>query len=163
MKIKHEKIFCGPSKMLENISCPIKLYLKYLMTSTKTLRAPSYILNVRFLSQQIHYLHSKIHCKVDESLFASVFTLNNLFCDSATFLPQNPFLFLCLFVENSTLSQFIFHHFLFTTTLSEMSHHQGFRHKKIFNLSLLPKMSWEQIPTMVQDFKCHKIPTPTSE
>ena len=140
MKIKHEKIFCGPSKMLENISWPIKLYLKYLMTSTKTLRAPSYILNVRSLSQQIHYLHSKIHCTIDESLFASVFTLNNLFCDSATFLPQNPFLFLCLFVENSTLSQFIFHHFLFTKTLSEMSHHQGFRHKKIFNLSLLPKM-----------------------
>ena len=39
----------------------------------------------------------------------------------------------------------IFYHGLFTKTLSEMFHHQGFaqgfRHKKIFNLSLLPKMS----------------------
>ena len=140
MKIKHEKIFCGPSKILENISWPIKLCLKYFMTSTKTLRTPFYILNVRSLSQEIHYLHSKIHCTIDESLFASVFTLNNLF------------IFINIYL----------HHFLLTKNLSEMSHHQGFRHKKIFNLSLLPKMSREQTPTMVQDFKCHKIPTPTS-
>ena len=39
-----------------------------------------------------------------ESLFTLAFTLMNLFSDSTTFLPQNPFLFLCLFVENFTLS-----------------------------------------------------------
>ena len=45
---------------------------------------------------------------IDESLFTPAFTLINLFSDSATFLPQNPFLFLCLFVENFTLSLAMF-------------------------------------------------------
>ena len=50
MKIEHKKIFRGPSKVLKNISWPINICLKYFMTSTKTLRAPSYILNLRFLN-----------------------------------------------------------------------------------------------------------------
>ena len=34
-KIEHKKIFCGPSKILKNISCPINICLKYLMTPQK--------------------------------------------------------------------------------------------------------------------------------
>ena len=37
-KIDHKKIFCGPSKVLKNISWPINVCLKYFMTPTKTLR-----------------------------------------------------------------------------------------------------------------------------
>ena len=48
-KIEHKKTFCGPSKNLKNISWPINICLKYLLTPTKTLRPPSYILNVRSL------------------------------------------------------------------------------------------------------------------
>ena len=51
MKIEHKKIFCGPSKILKNISWPINICLKYFMAPTKTLRLPSYILNVRSLSK----------------------------------------------------------------------------------------------------------------
>ena len=50
MKKEHKKIFRGPSKVLKNISWPINICLKYFMTSTKTLRAPSYILNLRSLN-----------------------------------------------------------------------------------------------------------------
>ena len=50
MEIEHKKIFYGPSKILKNISWPINLCLKYFMTPTKTLRPPSYILNVQSLS-----------------------------------------------------------------------------------------------------------------
>ena len=39
-KIEHNKIFCGPSKTLKNISWPINICLKYIMTPTKTLRPP---------------------------------------------------------------------------------------------------------------------------
>ena len=35
------KIFLGPSKILRNFSWLINIYLKYYMTPTKTLRAPS--------------------------------------------------------------------------------------------------------------------------
>ena len=49
-KIEHKKIFPGPSKILKNISWPINICLKYFMTPTKTLRPPSYILNVRSLT-----------------------------------------------------------------------------------------------------------------
>ena len=49
MEIEHTKIFRGPSKILKNISWPINIYLKYFMAPTKTLRPPSYILNVRSL------------------------------------------------------------------------------------------------------------------
>ena len=49
MKIEHKKIFRGPSKIWKNISWPINICLKYFMASTKTLRPPSYILNVRSL------------------------------------------------------------------------------------------------------------------
>ena len=38
-KMKHKKIFCGPSKILKN-SWPINICQKYLMTLTKTLRPP---------------------------------------------------------------------------------------------------------------------------
>ena len=49
-KIEHKKIFCGPSKILKNISWPINICLKYFMTSTKTLCPPPYYILVRFLS-----------------------------------------------------------------------------------------------------------------
>ena len=35
-KIEHQKIFCGPSKILKNTSWPINIYLKYFITPTKT-------------------------------------------------------------------------------------------------------------------------------
>ena len=35
-KIEHEKIFCGPSKILKNISWPINIRLTYFMTYIKT-------------------------------------------------------------------------------------------------------------------------------
>ena len=50
MKIELRKIFCGPSKILKNISWPINICLKYFMAPTKTLRPPSYILNVQSLN-----------------------------------------------------------------------------------------------------------------
>ena len=37
-KIEHKKIFCGPSKILKNISWFINICLKYFMAITKTLR-----------------------------------------------------------------------------------------------------------------------------
>ena len=53
MKIERKKIFCGPSKILKNISWLINICLKCFMTTTKTLRLPPppspYILNVRSL------------------------------------------------------------------------------------------------------------------
>ena len=39
-KIEHKKIFCDPSKTLENISWPVNICLKYFITPTKTLRQP---------------------------------------------------------------------------------------------------------------------------
>ena len=39
-KLEHKKMFCGPSKILKNISWPINICLKYFMTSTKTLCPP---------------------------------------------------------------------------------------------------------------------------
>ena len=53
-KIEHNKIFCGPSKMLKNITWLINICLKYFMTPTKTLQRPSYILNVRSLISNIN-------------------------------------------------------------------------------------------------------------
>ena len=41
MKIEHKKIFCGPSKVLKNISWPINICLKYFMTPAKTFRPPA--------------------------------------------------------------------------------------------------------------------------
>ena len=38
MKIEHKKIFCGPSKILKNISWPINIHLKYFITPTETHR-----------------------------------------------------------------------------------------------------------------------------
>ena len=49
MKIERKKIFCGPSKIFKNISWPVSICLKYFMTPTKTIRPPSYMLNVRSL------------------------------------------------------------------------------------------------------------------
>ena len=40
-KIEHKKIFCGPSKILKNISWPINICQKYFMNPTKTLRPPT--------------------------------------------------------------------------------------------------------------------------
>ena len=46
MKIEHKKIFCGPSKILKNISWLINICLKYFMAATKPSGPTSYILNV---------------------------------------------------------------------------------------------------------------------
>ena len=46
MKIEHKKIFCGPSKVLKNISWSINICLKKFIISTKSPGPPSYILNV---------------------------------------------------------------------------------------------------------------------
>ena len=50
MKKEHKEIFRGPSKILKNNSSQ-SICLKYFMAPSKTLRPPSYILNVRFLSR----------------------------------------------------------------------------------------------------------------
>ena len=52
MKIEHKKIFCGPSKILKNISWSITICIKYFVAPTKTLNTPPpfYILNVMSLS-----------------------------------------------------------------------------------------------------------------
>ena len=52
----HKKIFCGPSKILKNISWHINIYLKYFMPPEKTLcpphpPTPPYILNIRSLKE----------------------------------------------------------------------------------------------------------------
>ena len=39
-KIEHKKIFCGPSKVLINVSWCINICLKYFMTLTKILQSP---------------------------------------------------------------------------------------------------------------------------
>ena len=49
MKIEHQKIFRGPSKILKNISWPINIFLKFFMAPTKPSGVPCYILNVRAL------------------------------------------------------------------------------------------------------------------
>ena len=61
MKIEHKKIFRGPSKILKNISWPINMCLKYFMTPIKTLRhfPPSYILNVRSVSNELNIFFSQ--------------------------------------------------------------------------------------------------------
>ena len=64
MKIEHKKIFCGPSKILKNISWPINTCLKYFMAYTKTLRPPppTYLmygpLNRRKQNVRINNTHS---------------------------------------------------------------------------------------------------------
>ena len=63
MKIEHKKIFCGPSKILKNISWPINICLKYFMAPTKTLWSPSYILNVWSLKVYIPTKLEKIETK----------------------------------------------------------------------------------------------------
>ena len=65
LKIKirkeHKKIFCGPSKIFENISWPINTCLKYFMTHGKTLQPLSYILNVWSLIS-IQNCHVRSQC-----------------------------------------------------------------------------------------------------
>ena len=39
-KVEHKKMFCGPSKILKNISWSINICLKYFMTPTKTSGPP---------------------------------------------------------------------------------------------------------------------------
>ena len=48
-KVEHKKIFWGPSKVLNNISWPINICLKYFMNPTKPSGA-LYMFNVRSLS-----------------------------------------------------------------------------------------------------------------
>ena len=87
MKIEHKKIFCGASKILKNISWPNNICLKYFMGLTKTLRPPSYILNVWSLinlrintviyDKIIKWLVLFLHCAwsflVDENYFPRKF------------------------------------------------------------------------------------------
>ena len=49
-KEAHNKIFCGSLQIFKNILWSINRCLKYSMASTKILRPPSYILNVRSLN-----------------------------------------------------------------------------------------------------------------
>ena len=59
-KLEHKKIFCGPSKLLSNISCPVNICLEYFMTPPKKNPSahppnpppPSYIRNVRYLTEK---------------------------------------------------------------------------------------------------------------
>ena len=51
-KGKHEKIFCDPSKIFKDFSWPTNICLMYFLASTKTFRPPSYIPNVRSLTQK---------------------------------------------------------------------------------------------------------------
>ena len=61
-KIEHKKIFFGPSKILKNISLAKNICLKYVITPTKTLRSPSYILNKRsFIYGKFSILFLKKH------------------------------------------------------------------------------------------------------
>ena len=67
MKIEHQKIFRGPSKILKNISWPINICLKNFIAPTKILHQPptppthcSYILNVQSLPTQIVNLTAEI-------------------------------------------------------------------------------------------------------
>ena len=72
MKIEHKKIFCGPSKILKNISWPINICLKYFMAPTKTIRLPSlpfpYILNVRALINI--YLENSFYIDVNKNIIS---------------------------------------------------------------------------------------------
>ena len=52
-KIECKKIFCGPSKILKNVSWSIKKCLKYFMTPHKNHPTiPFYILNVPLLKEK---------------------------------------------------------------------------------------------------------------
>ena len=44
-KIEHKKIFCGPSKILKNISWPVNIYQRYFMTPSKTLRKKGHLIS----------------------------------------------------------------------------------------------------------------------
>ena len=50
---EYKKMFCGPSEIYKNISWPINICLKHFLTSAKSLRPPSYILNLRFIITQV--------------------------------------------------------------------------------------------------------------
>ena len=80
-KIEHKKISCGPSKILKNISWRINICLKYFMTPTKSLRPPSYILNVQSLSKGCHFVIFIHSVNLDNALsfclvFAYVINMN---------------------------------------------------------------------------------------
>ena len=80
-EIEHKKIFCGPSKILKNISWRINICLKYFMTPTKSLRPPSYILNVQSLSKGCHFVIFIHSVNLDNALsfclvFAYVINMN---------------------------------------------------------------------------------------
>ena len=77
-KIEHKKIFCGPSKILKNISWPINICLKYFMTPTKALRPPSYILNVRFLMMSFKYSLILLRYSSLDSVFLSALLLYSM-------------------------------------------------------------------------------------
>ena len=81
MKIEHKKIFRGPSKILNNISWPINICLKYFMAPTKTLWPPSYILNVQSLSQK--NIQTKLKLKLKTKYYLLLLSENCLKIDSS--------------------------------------------------------------------------------
>ena len=66
IKIEEKKMFCDQSKILKNVSWPINICLKYFMTPTKTIRPPSYILNVRSLNSTYGKANFRASIKVTE-------------------------------------------------------------------------------------------------
>ena len=66
IKIEEKKMFCDQSKILKNVSWPINICLKYFMTPTKTIRPPSYILNVRSLNSTYGKTNFRVSIKVTE-------------------------------------------------------------------------------------------------
>ena len=66
IKIEEKKMFCDQSKILKNVSWPINICLKYFMTPKKTIRPPSYILNVRSLNSTYGKTNFRASIKVTE-------------------------------------------------------------------------------------------------
>ena len=75
MKIEHQKIFCGPSKILKNISWSINLCLIYFMTPTKTIRPAQ-----KFIGSFFGNLFISKNVSLKESLRISHATLSTIRC-----------------------------------------------------------------------------------
>ena len=83
-EIEIKKIFCGPSKILKNVSWHINTCLKYCMTPKKLSGSPFYIFNVRSLgityklsSLQRLVLSKKSNVKYFDSLCNVVASINS--------------------------------------------------------------------------------------
>ena len=75
-KIEHKKIFCGPSKILKNISWPINICLKYLMTPTINLHpSPPTYLMYGPLSRNSHTQIPQFHERMVYSILRTVLVM----------------------------------------------------------------------------------------